>query len=262
MTHRPLILLSPDYEIRALSRGPTPFFTLEENYGTAVWNAEGNPCVVPYTEDNAKIHSILDQADGLVLTGGDFDIDPELFDEMPHPSLGTIKKNRTLFERQLHDGACARGIPILGICGGMQLMNVLRSGTLWQDIGSQANAPLNHEQAAPKNQADHLVELVESSQLHQLVGVLSLPVNSTHHQAVREVGDRLMASASAPDGIVEAIEDPALPFYLGVQWHPEAMDDPRQLELYRGLVQAARNHHSIKGSAPNQDVDSSDRIPE
>jgi putative glutamine amidotransferase len=122
----------------------------------------------------------------------------------------------------------------------MQLMNVARGGTLWQDLDSQLHTQVGHQQAAPKDQPAHEVTVVPGTRLAHLALAPGLPVNSTHHQAVKRLGHGLVASALSPDELVEALEDPSLPFFVGVQWHPESMREAPHRAIYRGLVDAAR----------------------
>jgi putative glutamine amidotransferase len=133
-------------------------------------------------------------------------------------------------------------MPVLGVCGGMQLMNVVRGGTLHQDLAADLGVA-THEQPAPKDVPSHDVDVAPGSQLAALLGAGRLAVNSTHHQAIRDPGAGVLVTARAPDGVVEAIELPDLAFALGVQWHPEAAaaHEPRHAALYRGLVAAARD---------------------
>ncbi len=238
---RPTILVTPDIETKALRRGPCDHFVLDHHYADAVLAAGGVPWVCPYTEDLDVIAAYLDRCHGVVLTGGDFDVDPALFDAPPHPSLGTLKPRRTAFERAIHDGAWKRKLPTLGICGGMQLMCVLREGgTLWQDLGTErTEETLDHEQAAPKSEPGHDVTVVADTLFHRIVGPEPLGVNTTHHQAVRALGADLVASGISTDGLVEVLEDPSHAFWIGVQWHPEAMPNERHQALYRNLVLAA-----------------------
>lgn len=249
------VLLTPDREVRALRRGPTAFFDVDGRYVDAVLAAGGAPIVAPYTTDMRVVDATLARVDALVLTGGDFDVDPALFGEAPHEKLGTLKPERTAFERALHARARALGMPILGVCGGMQLMNVERGGTLWQDLGTQLPSAGEHQQVGPKSEPAHDVVVPTGARLMRIafgddVGAPRvLAVNSTHHQAVKSVGDGLVASAVTATGLVEAIEDPTCAFYLGVQWHPEAMPHREQQALYRALVEAGRAYRDLKERA-------------
>jgi len=236
---RPIVLVPPDLETKATRRGPVPTLELQRPYADAVWQAGGLPLVPPPVSDAAALDQLVALADALVLPGGAFDIDPALYGEAMHEHCGALKPERTALERALFERALARGLPVLGVCGGMQLINVVRGGALWQDLGAQAPSPLSHQQAAPKDQAAHEVDVVAGTLLARTVGVARLPVNSTHHQAVKRVGAGLVVSARATDGLVEGIEDPSKPFLLGVQWHPEAMGEAPQRAIYRALVEAA-----------------------
>lgn len=240
MSARPLILITPDVEVREQTRGPTRYHVLEQSYAQAVLEAGGIPWVAPYTDDDEVIDAYLDRVDGVLLTGGAFDVDPSLFGEEPHESLGTLKPDRTAFEVAIYRGAVTRELPVLGICGGMQLMNVMREGTLYQDIPSQREGALDHEKPGPKDAVSHRVEVTPGTLFARIVGDETLGVNSTHHQAVRDVGQGLTASGVATDGIAEVIEDATARFFLGVQWHPEAMSDARNRAIYRAFIDAAR----------------------
>lgn len=240
MKSRPVIVLSPDEEEKSTRRGPVPHYHIEKSYLHAVLDAGGLPLVVPYATAPDVLDEIVRRADGLVLTGGAFDIDPALFGEDPHEKLGTLKPRRTALESALYERAVARDLPLLAVCGGMQLVCALRGGTLWQDIWTQTDTTVPHEQDPPKTEPGHDVDVVPGTRFAQIVGPETLGVNSTHHQAVRSLPDDLVATATAPDGIVEAYEDPAARFLIGVQWHPEAMPAPRQQALYKALVDEAR----------------------
>ena len=248
MSKLPHILVTPDIEKVTTSRGAQKdLFVLEAFYATAVLDAGGIAHVAPYTNDEKVLDALVEMADGLLLTGGDFDVDPALFNEAPHESLGTLKPRRTLFESALYARALEKDLPILGICGGMQLMCVKRGGTLFQDLGTQykseivlPNMRAPHEQLAPKMQAGHDVAVIENTRLRKCLGCEHIGVNSTHHQAVKTLGEGLVASAIASDGIVEAFEDPAHKYFLGVQWHPEAMDDLTHRKIYEDFIEACR----------------------
>jgi putative glutamine amidotransferase len=213
-------------------------YELPRAYADAVLAAGGLPILLPHAAEAAQAYLAL--LDGLVVTGGAFDVPPELYGEARRPGCGPAKPERTAFERDLLAAALAARLPVLGVCGGMQLLNVVRGGTLHQDLARDAGIT-GHEQPPPKDVPSHAVAVAPGSRLAALVGPGELQVNSTHHQAVKGVGAGLLVSARAPDGVVEAIELPDLRFALGVQWHPEAVlrHEPRHAALYRGLVAAA-----------------------
>jgi putative glutamine amidotransferase len=234
MTSRPRIGLTLDVD-EAGRR-----YQLNHGYVEAVLGGGGLPILLPHAQAAAGAYLAL--LDGLVVTGGAFDVPPELYGEARRPVCGRLQPERTRFEKDLLEAALAARIPVLCVCGGMQLLNVLRGGTLYQDLPADAGVR-GHEQPPPKDAPSHEVAVAPGTQLEVLVGPGPLSVNSTHHQAVREPGAGVLVSARAPDGVVEALELPDLPFAVGVQWHPEALvrHDPRHAALYRGLVDAARS---------------------
>jgi len=213
-------------------------YELPRAYADAVLAAGGLPILLPHAVEAAGAYLAL--LDGLVVTGGAFDVPPELYGEAPRTECGPTKPERTAFEKDLLEAALAARLPVLGVCGGMQLLNVVRGGTLHQDLARDAGLP-GHAQPAPKDVPSHAVAVAAGTQLAALLGAGELRVNSTHHQAVKDAGTGVLVSARAPDGVVEAIELPDLRFALGVQWHPEAVasHEPRHAALYRGLVAAA-----------------------
>jgi len=239
---RPSIGVTPDVE--EAPRGEAHArYVLKSPYAEAVFRAGGLPLVLPVTTDPTLIDALLDRISGLVVTGGAFDVPPEAYGEAPREGLGTLKPGRTQFETLLLQGALRRNLPILGVCGGMQLLNVVSGGTLVQDIQRELPDARNHEQANDRTQPSHPVEVQEGTLLAELLGKGQLMVNSTHHQSVGKLGEGLMVCAEAPDGVVEAIESNRGMFALGVQWHPELLlqSMPLQLGVYRGLVQRARD---------------------
>jgi putative glutamine amidotransferase len=178
------------------------------------------PTIKPSTTD-----AYLDLIDGLIVTGGYFDIDPRLYGEKPIARIDEIKPDRTLMEIRLIKKAVRMNIPVLGICGGHQAMNIAFGGALYQDIGAQAPKARNHEQKPkPVSKTSHEVEIASDSLLRQIVGKDAIKVNSTHHQSIKKVGKGLKVCATARDGIIEAIENKSGDsFLLGVQWHPEQL---------------------------------------
>ena len=211
---------------------------LKRAYADAVLSAGGLP--VPLPIQPSATGEWLELCDALVVTGGDFDIPPELYGEARRPGCGQARPERTAFELDLLRQALQRDLPVLGVCGGMQLLAVAMGGTLHQDLATELDLA-GHQQPAPKDLPSHAVEVAPGTLLARLVGAGELAVNSTHHQAVREPGRGVVVSARAPDGIIEAIEVPARRFALGVQWHPEAVvrHQERHGAIYAGLIAAA-----------------------
>jgi putative glutamine amidotransferase len=178
-------------------------------------------------------------AGGLLLCGGCFDIPPDWYGEEGVARVDAPREARSRFELDLARGAERLDLAVLGICGGEQLMAVARGGSLVQDIATQVPGALDHERGAEDARAVHAVRLERESALRETFGAPEIRVNSTHHQSVREPGRGVRVAGRAPDSIVEAIEDPALRFWIGVQWHPERLAEPHGLRLAEAFVRAA-----------------------
>lgn len=216
-----------------------PWYAIRENYCAAVRQAGGLPLVLPH--ESSLIVQYADLLDGLLVSGGAFDVDPALFgDGERHPTV-VLKEGRTDFELGLTRAMLKADKPILGVCGGQQLLAVALGGTLIQHIPDEVNEPLAHEQPNPRHQAGHDVAILEGSQLHQITGEIQIPVNSAHHQAVKDVPANIVVDAVAPDGVIEGIEDPSRAFCIGVQWHPEFHISPADVRLFAAFIEAARN---------------------
>lgn len=214
-----------------------PWYALRANYTEAIAACGGLPVALPH--DAALAAAYLDRLDALVVTGGAFDIDPALYGEPDRHETVTLKEGRTAAEMALVRGALARDMPVLGICGGQQLLAVALGGTLVQHIPDAVQNALEHEQANPRHEHGHEVSIVPGTALARIVGAPTMRVNSAHHQAVRDPGPRAVVNATAPDGVVEGVEDPRYSFCLGVQWHPEFLIDPGDRRLFEALVSAA-----------------------
>ncbi|MFQ5775340.1 MAG: gamma-glutamyl-gamma-aminobutyrate hydrolase family protein [Kiloniellaceae bacterium] len=236
MAHRPVIGLTLDSEAPG-GYSNRPWYAVRENYCAAVLRAGGLPVLLPHEPDQAGAY--LDALDGLVVTGGHFDVDPAYFGaESRHDTVRT-KDRRTAFEWALTEAALARDLPVLGICGGQQLLNVALGGTLIQHIPDEVDGALAHEQPNPRDEPGHRVRLTPGSLLHRICGADEFDVNSAHHQAAKEVGPGVIVNARAPDGVIEGIEATAHRYCLGVQWHPEYGVSPGDEAIFAALVAAA-----------------------
>ncbi len=236
---RPKILITLDTG-SALRRGVAfPNFNLKAAYVHAVEAAGGLPILVAPTSETEVVDQLVNLMDGLVITGGDFDIDPAHYGKRISARLDTPKPLRTTFEWKLCSAAIAQNKPVLGICGGMQLLAVVLGGTLLQDIGAEVPGALPHEQPHSPAEPAHPVHLSPGF-FTALLGPGPLAVNTTHHQAVAELPASLHVFGRSPDGIIEAIAMADRPEVVGVQWHPELLDDSASRALYGHLVASAR----------------------
>ena len=212
-------------------------------YVDALRRAGAIPLLIPPQPENAA--ELIAELDGILLAGGD-DCDPAVYGEEPHPSIEPMDPRRQSNDVSLAKYARESGIPTLGICLGVQVMNVAAGGTLLQDINSQMETEIEHA-SEPEDRARHDVIIEGGTKLATILGERELNVNSSHHQAIREVGEGLRVTAHAPDGVVEGLEDPRHPFYLGVQWHPEDMkEDISASTLFGAFIDAARRYAEEK----------------
>jgi putative glutamine amidotransferase len=234
-TPRPIIGVTLDSEAPG-GYSKFPWYALRQNYAEAIIAAGGLPMALPHEPSLAAAY--LDRIDALVVTGGAFDVDPALYGDTGQHETVTLKAGRTAAELALTQGAIARGLPVLGICGGEQLLAVALGGTLIQHIPDAIPNALAHEQPNPRDEPGHPVTVVPGTLLHRIVGSTTMQVNSSHHQAVRDPGRDATVNARAPDGVVEGIEDAARHFCLGVQWHPEFLIDPGDRRIFDALIGA------------------------
>jgi putative glutamine amidotransferase len=215
-----------------------------EDYRQSVLHTGGEVRIV---DASTGVESSLAGADGLLLTGGG-DVDPARYGEAPHPSIEDVEPARDEFEIALIAAARRRNLPILGICRGVQVLNIAAGGTLVQDIPSQIPGALNHSLDVPQHQPyelAHEVWIEKDSLLaklmgERLVGSDTCDVNSRHHQAVKTVAPGFRVCATAPDGVIEAIEDPQARFCIGVEWHPENFWRTGEFRpIFEGFIEAA-----------------------
>jgi putative glutamine amidotransferase len=242
MSVRPLIAVTTselrrpeDVVARPQGEPPKLEVALATLYPEAIERAGGIPVIVPLLRPEA-IAALLDRVDGVCLPGGP-DLQPSTYGEEPHPKLGPTEPRVDAVELALARAADRRKLPILGICRGMQLLNVARGGTLHQHLPDVVGDQLEHRQPDHGSVTTHHVEAAAHSRLRATLGGPKLEVNSFHHQAVRTLGDDLVATAWAEDGTIEAIEEPSERLVLGVQWHAEGLraHDP----LFELLIAAA-----------------------
>lgn len=181
-------------------------------------------------EEADRINSLLSQLDGLLLAGG-ADINPLYYGDIPHPYLGTVEEERDIFELKLAKRALERDIPILGICRGLQVLNVAAGGSLYQDLEREIGPDHFHVRTQfRKWQGSHSVSLLEGRKIYKAIGQKSLMVNSFHHQAVKTLGRDFEATAWSFDGVIEAIESKVHHYVTAVQWHPEMMAERDELQ--------------------------------
>ncbi len=233
---RPVIGLTLDAEA-AGGYSKFPWYALRQNYCSSVAAAGGLPIALPHESSLAR--DMVAEIDGLIVTGGAFDVDPALFGDTARHDTVTVKPGRTDFEIAVTRAALEAGLPILGICGGEQLLNVALGGTLIQHIPDAVPNALAHEQPNPRDEPGHDIDIVAGTRLAAIVKTPRMSVNSAHHQAVKDVGPGIVVNARAPDGVIEGIEDPSRPFCIGVEWHPEFLIDAGDGRLLAAFIAAS-----------------------
>jgi putative glutamine amidotransferase len=215
-----------------------PWYAIRENYCTAITRAGGVPLPLPH--EPTLVETYANMIDGLVVTGGAFDLDPSLYGDATRHDTVVTKDRRTRFEFDIVLAMLAANKPVLGICGGQQLLNVVLGGSLIQHIPDSVPNALAHEQPNPRNEPGHDIEIVAGTLLHRVMGLTRVGVNSAHHQAVRDTGPGVVINARADDGVIEGIEAPGYRFCLGVQWHPEFEISAGDTAIFSALVTAAQ----------------------
>ncbi|MCG3173824.1 MAG: putative glutamine amidotransferase [Myxococcota bacterium] len=237
---QPLIGVTPDFDPSHTPDFSTaPRYVVKEAYVDAVIRAGGLPIILTYV-GSGELLELMSNVDGLLITGGRFDIDPARYGQQAVHRMDPGVKARMDFEWKCCEFALWTGLPLLGICGGAQLINVVAGGALIQDIPSQVSGALQHEQPHDRRRPQHPIEIAGGTKLSRILGFEGMDVNSTHHQAVAGLGENVVASAHAPDGVVEAIELTNHPFAVGVQWHPELMADQSCDAIYGAFIRACR----------------------
>jgi len=243
---RPLIGITTQtlQAIDGIPQGLPHSVVMNQRYYHAVASAGGAPVLVPLLDDLETLRAIYERTDGILIPGG-VDVDPAVFGEKPHERLGRIDPARDRVEIQLVKWAVEDDKPLLGLCRGLQVINVALGGTLYQDLETEYPNPIKHDYFPTYGYSrDHLAHDVAveagSRMRHALVDA-AVPVNSMHHQGIKALATGLSASAVAPDGLIEAAESTSESYIVGVQWHPEVFElsDPSSGVLFTDFVQAA-----------------------
>ncbi|MDD4801498.1 MAG: gamma-glutamyl-gamma-aminobutyrate hydrolase family protein [Syntrophomonas sp.] len=226
---RPIIGITGNYSAENRT------FSLKDYYVNSIADAGGIAVILPSTADDTAMKDYFAVCQGFLFTGGG-DFDPVYWGELPEPRLGEIEPVRDEFELKLANQAFQNHKAVLGICRGCQAINVALGGSLVQDI----NSAMSHRQKAPKSYPFHDIFIEPSCQLRRIMNNEHIRVNSFHHQAVKKPGRSVVITAMAAEGTVEAIESPGHPFYLGVQWHPECLQDQYSARLFAAFIAAAQ----------------------
>ena len=241
-------------ETESIAQNPLERFVRTDlDYVEGVSEAGGLPVVIPPSLTLRAAEALLDGLDGLLLSGGP-DLDPAYYGEGPVPELGTTIPEWDALEMGLLGLALERGMPIFGICRGMQILNVSLGGTLYQDLPSQVGASvINHSQKTPKRQVAHEVEVLDDSCLVKITDRQTIEVNSYHHQGIKRLAGALTVAARSADGVIEAVESRNFSdrWLVGVQWHPEGLLDSGSghRNLFEAHVCAAEHHASRSAAA-------------
>lgn len=233
---KPIIGITIDYanNDENNSFSPYPWYALKTRYSDLVSEFGGVPLLLPYNFDVTRLSGLID---GLLIPGGSDDIHPKFYGQEIQSERVNAKENKSFFELEITKSALNFDIPIFGICNGMQIINVALGGTLIQHIPDTHPSDINHEQPAPKNLPTHKIILEKKSLLSSLYKSGELMVNSTHHQAVADLGRSINVSCIAPDGIIEGIESTNHRFVVGVQWHAEHLNMELDRELFKKFIE-------------------------
>jgi putative glutamine amidotransferase len=251
-SQKPIIGILPDYKDGEINSYSTKsFYALRTSFVDAIAKSGGLAILITYQHD--AIDNYLDLIDGLLITGGYFDIDPKSYGEdFIHPTT-KLNLKRSEYESAFVTKALARQtLPILGVCNGMQLLSVLHGGKLIQHIPDEKNKNyLDHEQShisgfQEYGKAYHKVIVKKESRLKTIIGEDEINTNSSHHQAVASVGPELSIVAHADDGIIEAVEKPLHPFCIGIQWHPELNSSPTDVKIFNAFIAKSKEFLQTK----------------
>jgi putative glutamine amidotransferase len=217
------------------------YFFLNQPYVTAIHEAGGIPVILPVGLEARYPNKMIGMLDGLLLPGGG-DIDPNTYGDYPNEKLGRVDPRKDRTEIDLFTLAFNQNMPILGICRGVQLLNIALDGTLYQDIAGQIRMSMNHYPEYPASEMCHKVDIEKGTRLYKILGESIIWVNSSHHQAIKLHGKGLVVNAKSPDGVTEGLEQPSKKWVIGVQWHPELYwrNDRLMTKLFKEFVEACK----------------------
>lgn len=233
---------------RPIMIGVTPLYDVQRDsiwmvpgYLDGIIEAGGVPVIFPLTSDTEQLRTLFDSVDGILFTGGQ-DVDPACYGEEIRTYCGEVCKQRDIMEEELLRLCRIKKKPVYGICRGIQFFNAMMGGTLYQHIPEELPEAVDHHMEPPYDRVVHTVTVDEDSLLYRILGKHIVDVNSYHHQGVKELAPALTASAWAPDGLIEAVEDRRHPFFLATQWHPEFFweKDESSRRLFHAFVEACR----------------------
>ena len=218
------------------------YFYLYRPYVSAIHDSGGVPIIIPVGLEGRYPKRVFDLIDGLLLPGCEADVDPNSYGDVPHEKLSRVDPRKDRAEIELFNLAFNKNMPVLGLCRGIQLMNVALDGTLYQDLSSQVRMAMNHNPKFPPTEECHKIFVERGTKLQQVLGETELMVNSTHHQAVKLHGKGLIVTAKAPDGVTEGIEHPSKRWIIGVQWHPELLYRKSKIQenLFKSFIEACK----------------------
>ncbi|MCC6245187.1 MAG: gamma-glutamyl-gamma-aminobutyrate hydrolase family protein [Gemmatimonadaceae bacterium] len=245
---RPVIGLTTQtlHSIDGIPPGLPASWVMNQRYFLAATMVGAVPWMIPLFDDDLNtLREIYERLDGILIPGG-VDVNPAEYGEAVRPECGNLDPARDRVELQLTQWAMEDGKPLLGLCRGLQIINVASGGTLWQDLASQNGAFHKHDYfptaGFERDHLAHAVDVTPGTKLAKFLESANVPVNSMHHQGIKALGRNLVASATAPDGLIEAVESDDEHFLIGVQWHPEVfeMTDPHVRHLFGGFIQASR----------------------
>lgn len=239
---------------RTSSKSGCPWISVSEAYLQAISQAGACPVLIPLGLPEERLADVLARLDGVLFTGGG-DLNPHIYGEKWHPDLKEVDDDRDRVELYLLHRVLEDGVPFLGICRGIQVINAGLGGNLYADIASQLPGAIKHDFHSdwPRDYLAHEVQVRTGSHLAHILGEPRVRVNSLHHQGIRRLAPALLATAQAPDGLIEGVEFSDHPFGLAVQWHPECLTDFEPMQkLFRAFVEQTERRN-VKHEAHNQD---------